>query len=312
VVVASSTTSAGIASAINNVAGFTGVFASGGGTNLTLRSEEFGEDSLIKMQVIGGSLFSTGFERVDESTAAGAWASFGISGTSLGSTQILTDRGRDGQVSFEGQLFTGVGNDFSILSTSAQFEFELNPDNLTSDAGGIVGVLGGPLTFTVSNTGLTFQLNERALPTDRLEVGIRGINTNTLGFDSFRDYIAEAEGAQAAQVTKGGFLNSIRTGQGNDLFQDPENAQAIVEQAITQVASLRGFLGAVQADALEPNIDSLGVAVENLSASLADLRDLDFAEETANFTKNQILFQSGIAVLASANLIPQSILTLLG
>jgi flagellin len=82
--------------------------------------------------------------------------------------------------------------------------------------------------------------------------------------------------------------------------------------SINQVSKLRGFLGAVTADSIEPNINQLQVHIENLSASLSTIRDLDFAEETANFTKTQILFQSGIAVLASANLIPQSILTLLG
>ena len=163
----------------------------------------------------------------------------------------------------------------------------------------------------MGNTGLVFQLNELALPTDRLSVGIEGISTNRLGFEQVRDRVAEADNGFAAQVQSGGFLSTIRTGQGNDLSQNAANASAIIKAASTQVASLRGFLGAVQAGSIEPNIDSVNIAIENLSASLSGLRDLNFAEETANFTKTQILFQSGIAVMASANLIPQSILTLL-
>jgi len=53
------------------------------------------------------------------------------------------------------------------------------------------------------------------------------------------------------------------------------------------------------------------VAIENLQTAESIIRDLDFAEETSNFTRTQILFQAGTAVLASANLIPQNVLTLL-
>ena len=110
----------------------------------------------------------------------------------------------------------------------------------------------------------------------------------------------------------GGTLNSIITGNGNDLFEDPTNAARIVSSSVLQVAKVRGYLGAVTADALTPNINALSVAVESLSASLSDLRDVDFAEETSSFTRSQILFQSGIGVLASANTLPQSVLQLLG
>jgi flagellin len=53
------------------------------------------------------------------------------------------------------------------------------------------------------------------------------------------------------------------------------------------------------------------VAVENITRSESTIRELDFAADTAQFTKTQILFQAGTAVLASANLIPQTILSLL-
>ena len=83
-------------------------------------------------------------------------------------------------------------------------------------------------------------------------------------------------------------------------------------EAIGDITDLRGYLGAFQAQTVDTNITSLGVAFENLSASESTIRDLDFAQETAAFTRSQILFQSGIAVLAQSNLISQSVLTLLG
>jgi flagellin len=58
-------------------------------------------------------------------------------------------------------------------------------------------------------------------------------------------------------------------------------------------------------------MNSLGVALENLTASESQIRDLDFASEVAQFTRSQILFAAGTSVLRTANLIPQNVLTLL-
>jgi flagellin len=312
IVVASGSTASTIAAAINNVAAFTGVFASGG-VDLHLRTEAFGSDEFVKLEAVQGTLSGATFNYIDNSSSTGTLVQFaGV--TNLQAGDQITDFGRDAEISFEGQLFTGKGRRFSVLTANASFEFVINADNVTTDDSSIPTLVnnGSAISFTVANTGLVFQLNELPLPTDRISVGVRGINVNRIGFEPFRDRVAEAINGQQTQLTRGGFLNEIRTGQGSDLFNDPGNAHAITKEAISNVAKLRGFLGAVQADAIEPNIVSLGVSIENLSASLSDLRDLDFAEETANFTKTQILFQSGIAVLASANLIPQSILTLLG
>jgi flagellin len=85
---------------------------------------------------------------------------------------------------------------------------------------------------------------------------------------------------------------------------------ASVDQAITDVSSLRGTFGASQ-NRLEHTIASLAVAAENLAASESRIRDLDVAAEMVNFTKLQILQQAGVAILAQANQAPQSVLALL-
>ena len=92
---------------------------------------------------------------------------------------------------------------------------------------------------------------------------------------------------------------------------DPGNALRIIDVAIDQVSDLRAQLGAVQTNILESNERSLGIALENLQSSESYIRDLDFAAETSEFTQHQILFQAATAVLASANLVPQTILSLL-
>jgi flagellin len=90
-----------------------------------------------------------------------------------------------------------------------------------------------------------------------------------------------------------------------------QNAILIVDDAITQLARIRGDIGSFQKDFLESNVRSLGVARENLAATESSIRDADMAEEITQYTKFQILQQSGMAVLAQANQLPQSVLRLL-
>jgi len=88
-------------------------------------------------------------------------------------------------------------------------------------------------------------------------------------------------------------------------------ASQIVQEAINQVAVLRGKLGAFESNTLDTNADSLNVALENVTSAESTIADADFAQETSNLTRAQILEQAGTSVLATANSTPQNILTLL-
>ncbi|WP_018952847.1 flagellin [Thioalkalivibrio sulfidiphilus] len=85
---------------------------------------------------------------------------------------------------------------------------------------------------------------------------------------------------------------------------------AAVDGALTQINGLRAELGSVQIR-FENTIANLGVSAENLAAARSRIRDADFAAETAELTRAQILQQAGISVLAQANAVPQSVLALL-
>jgi flagellin len=89
------------------------------------------------------------------------------------------------------------------------------------------------------------------------------------------------------------------------------NAIANIDSAIASVSAARTTLGAIQ-NRLEDANDNLGVYQENNSAAQSRNRDVDVAAETVNFTKLQILSQSGTAMLAQANSAPQGVLRLLG
>jgi flagellin len=89
-----------------------------------------------------------------------------------------------------------------------------------------------------------------------------------------------------------------------------QRALKVLDDATTFVDSSRAALGAVQ-NRLQSTINNLNSSIENLSASRSRVRDTDFAAETANLTKNQVLQQAGLSILAQANASPQSVLSLL-
>ena len=90
----------------------------------------------------------------------------------------------------------------------------------------------------------------------------------------------------------------------------PTTAILAIDVAIDAVAAARGDLGALQ-NRLQSTITNIGVNIENLSAAESRIRDVDVAAETAELTRNSILQQAAISILAQANVQPQVALTLL-
>jgi flagellin len=112
--------------------------------------------------------------------------------------------------------------------------------------------------------------------------------------------------ATTATTTTTGFTGlAVTTVPGANLAIDSMDA------ALTAVNGARATLGAVQ-NRFESTIANLATTAENLTAARGRIRDADFAAETAAFTRAQILQQAGTAMVAQANSLPQSVLTLLG
>ena len=88
------------------------------------------------------------------------------------------------------------------------------------------------------------------------------------------------------------------------------NAILAVDAALSTINSSRATLGAVQ-NRFESTIGNLTTSSENLSSARSRIQDADFASETANLTRSQILQQAGISILSQANSLPQSVLSLL-
>jgi flagellin len=84
-----------------------------------------------------------------------------------------------------------------------------------------------------------------------------------------------------------------------------------IDKAVVTVARQRSDLGAYQ-NRLEHTMNNLGVSAENLQASESRIRDADMAGQMVEYTKNLVLMRSGLAMLAQANIQPQSVLQILG
>ena len=88
-------------------------------------------------------------------------------------------------------------------------------------------------------------------------------------------------------------------------------AMSMIDKAIQDVSTARGRVGNFMRNVLESNVRSLAIQRENLASSESSIRDIDVANEMTNFTKLQILQQSGLSMLSQANLAPQAVLSLL-
>jgi len=138
-----------------------------------------------------------------------------------------------------------------------------------------------------ASAGLTFQIGVQNTSNDRLSMSITRLTTSTLGSTSLSIASASLSTAANAQVAIGTF-----------------------DRAIQQLSQARAKVGATQ-NRMTVTVSNLAVAQENLTAANSRIRDVDVANETANLTKSQILSQAGLAVLAQANQLPQSALSLL-
>lgn len=151
---------------------------------------------------------------------------------------------------------------------------------------------GDLLSFRITGGGMQVQLGIDVQATQQARIGLPSIHTSKLG---------DVDGR----------LFEIRSGGPKDLQTDVIGAARIVEQVSEQISFLRGRIGAFQSMTLTTNIRQMEDAVESLTQANSQIEDTDFASETSEMTRADILVQSGVEVLSIANNTPRTVLTLL-
>ena len=180
-------------------------------------------------------------------------------------------------------IAAGTQLNFDDIGLKLTFAADTNLNDVNNAAGDIETV-GTPTKFQIGANRET-----------TLEISIANMRADALGKD----------------VATSGAPGSIAD---INVAADDFNFDAtieVVDKAIGEVSAQRSQLGAWQ-NRLEHTINNLGVSAENLQAAESRIRDVDMAQEMMNFTKFQILQQASTAMLAQANLAPQSVLQLLG
>jgi len=137
--------------------------------------------------------------------------------------------------------------------------------------------------------------------------------TSVLEFSSEKAFQVAAGGEITGAITAAdGALSEVKVSEINIGSQaGSQSALSIIDSAIAEIDSQRADLGAVQ-NRFDHTISNLANISENVSASRSRIQDTDFATETAEMTKNQILQQAGTSILSQANQLPQTALSLLG
>lgn len=226
----------------------------------------------------------TGFALYSKETGTSQFVSVRVVSGAF-ETDTTRDDGTDAEVSINGAVATTDGVNVSYRSSGLDIDFTLTDETNADDA---------TATFSITGGGATFSLGSKVTYSDQASIGIASVTTGSLGSKEL------------------GYLNSLGSGFDNNLSSENlVNAQKIVDKATSQVSTLRGRLGAFQKYTIGATISNLGVALENVSASQSAIADTDFAEETANLTRSQILSQAAQSVLSQANAAPQSALRLL-
>ncbi len=205
--------------------------------------------------------------------AAGAFEASWVGGNSRAT-------GTDIQATVNGVSANGDGNTLSINTSTLDLAITVDDGSSTN------------FDFDITGGGALFQLGPDVVSNQQARLGIQSLNTAKMGGASGRLYELASGGDKA-------------------LANDPSAAYRVVSEVIGKVSTLRGRLGAFQRTTVETNIASLSDTLINLTDAESAVRDADFAKESSDLTRAQILVQSGTSVLGIANSTPQSVLSLL-
>jgi flagellin len=280
--------------------GFTGATVGTSGVTIEVAGNagteqlSFGADTSV-------SAVATAVNQLTAATGVSATVDVGtltFNSTAYGSKQFVTvktidgtflngnDRGVDAVVTINGNKADVDGITASVRNGNLDVTLQLDAafaQQTTADT-----------EFQVTGGGARFQIGSEVNRQGQVHIGLTSVSTTKLGNDVLGFLSALGSGGDASLVS------------GNTI-----SAQQILQTSIRQVATLRGRLGAFQKDILQSNMNSLSVALENVTASESAIRDADFASETAALTRSQILVQATTSVLSQANVSPQNVLALL-
>ena len=284
---ASGTTTAQMRDSINSFSSVTGVSAAGT-TQLELKSKEYGSSEFVSVEIVddGGIGVTAAIVSMSATDETKLGATIGTFNNAVSNEAASRDEGVDIAGIINGVKAAGKGRTLSINTDALAVTMTLTA--------GIAQTEGAVDAFTITGGGANFNLGAGINVGNKVGIGIQNVASRNLG----------------SNVS--GFLDALGSGQTNNVVDgNLEDAQKIVDDAITEITGMRGRIGAFQRNVIGSTINSLGIALENTTAAESAIRDTDFAQETAELTRNQILVQASTNSLAIANAQPNNVLSLI-
>ena len=262
-------------------------------------------------QLLDGSFGSKGFQ-VGANAAETITMSLGdISADALGSTTRSPAAGTFTAADVTALIAEGATGDkgsvtFTHTDTSgAETEIVVDLSNVTD-----LGSFSSALNASLNGLGVTASVNGTA-SVDLAGTVLQGETLTSVAETGDGVPHSIAGTATSVDATAGNQVTTVAEDIDISTAVGSGNALAIIDNALGEINESRASLGAVQ-NRFEHTISNLSNIEENVSASRSRIQDTDFATETAEMTKNQILQQAGTSILSQANQIPQAAISLLG
>lgn len=257
-----------------------------------------GTNYMIKVTGVDGSNF---VNKIQVSTDGGL--NYGADINVSGSTAV--DIGNGLTVAFDGATANAVNDTWSFGATASKATAQLMAADGTTPIGGAaaVSIKNDQTSAVIGDSGSDQTVN--------INFSFSTLTASATTATQFT--VASSASTEATFKTDGSIDSEAKVAAGINVSTREKADTAItkIDNAINNVSEERSKLGAMQ-NRLEHTINNLQASAENMTAAESRIRDVDMAAEMSAFTKNQILSQAGVAMLAQANQVPQAVLKLLG
>ena len=197
---------------------------------------------------------------------------------------VVTERanGTDIVADINGRAAIGEGRTAKSATSDLDIEITTNSDVLSGDVFG----------FRISGGGALMQLGPKAVWSQQVRISIQSVHSTALGGES-------------------GTLSQLKSDEPYSLLKNTAQAFRILEEAEVQITSMRGRLGALQRTRIEVSMGHMTDAMTIGEDARSRIADIDFAAESSNFARQQLLMQSSVTVLQQSGQMKQLLLSLL-
>ncbi len=285
------TESTGVEAEVTNEDGVDGI---------RLRSAEYGSDEFVELRMDQdgghvGNVYQLLEDQPDPADNGKVdWASGqGLDALEGGGT--VEDYGEDVAGTINGHTAAGDGTTLSVSSDDLAMEIALR-EAAAATAGASFQAM------EITGGGATYQVGPEVNSANQVNLGIGSVHTQNIG-RIHHESGGNLESYSLADLRSGGRLNTVD----GDAFRAVQS----IDRAIHDIATRRGRIGTVQANTLRPNMNNLQASMENVTKAESAIRDADYAQETADLTRLQVLVNAGTSVLSMANAQASNVLSLL-